>query len=517
MSVRRHALLLAFVAVVFAPFALQALVTKTAPAPDANALELRIVTPHELDIRRSYAAAFSSWHEQRFGRSVRVVYLTPQGTNDMIRLLRDAYGTAGLRAQEPRPEEATVRVGIDLAWGGGDITFERELRPFLKPLALAADVLSAAFPERDLAGVPLYDLATPKPHWVGVALSSFGIVFNAELFAALGRAPPATWQDLAHPDLAGLVAMADPTRSGSAAVAYMIVLQRAMADEQLEAERMAEVTDQALTDTERDAAIARGYHAGLQTLTKIAANARYFSDAATRPCDDVGQGDAAAAMAIDFYARVLADEVGEDRVSYVAPVGATALAPDPIAVLYGTLGDREVLANRFVEFLLSPEGQRLWNLRREASPFLQRSLRRLPVRRDVYRDRTQWADDTDPFETAQGFNLRKDWMSLFRETRELWAAAWIDNHGALRQTYHDVLAVPDAARRADLLDRLSELPIEMAEVAASKARREALEQAGASSGADVRLLQAELRLSWAKRFAAHYLRVREAALTAGPQ
>lgn len=507
MSARRYLWLLAFFAVLGAPFALRVLLAKdlegTGGSVDAT-LELRIVTPHELDIRRSFAAAFSSWHEQRYAAPVRIVYLTPQGTNDMIRYLRDAYGTSGLRAQEPKPPETQIRVGIDLVWGGGDVTFDRELRPFLKAVNLPAALLSVAFPARDLAGVPLYDVSEPVPHWVGVALSSFGIVYNAQLFRALGRPMPATWTDLAAPELSGLIGMADPTRSGSAAVAYMMVVQRAMADAQQDLLDH----DAAPSPEARQRALAEGYHAGLQTLTRIAANSRYFSESASRPCDDVGQGDATAAMAIDFYARMLADVVGGDRVHYVAPVGATAVTPDPIAVLYGTLGEREVLANRFIEFLLSPEGQRLWNLRPEASPFLRRSLRRLPIRRDVYADRNGWADDTDPFESAHGFNLKKEWMALFRDTRELWAAAWLDNFGVLTQTLRTILALPDAIVREQLLAELADLPIDMAEVAAVKAQREALER---QHTGDVRLRQAQVRLEWSKRFAAHYQSVADRA------
>ena len=98
------------------------------------------------------------------------------------------------------------------------------------------------------------------------------------------------------------------------------------------------------------------------------------------------------------------------------------------------------------------------------------------------------------------------------ETRELWAAAWLDNHLALQHAYRAVLSVPDAERRRALLLELSNLPIEMDEVAAVKARREQLERQSAEpaqhvSRADVRLAQARVRLDWARRFAAHYAKV----------
>jgi iron(III) transport system substrate-binding protein len=512
MNTGRFVFPLVFVAILVGPFAFQPWVGRaTAPATDST-LELHIITPHEQDIRRTFGAAFSAWHGEHYGQTVRVVYLTPQGTNDMIRYLRDAFGASGLHASAPKPAEDSVHLDIDLAWGGGDVTFDRELKPFLKAVKLAPGVLSNAFPERDLAGLPMYDAANPTPLWIGAALSSFGIVFNAELFRAMGLPAPTTWSDLANPALAGFIGMSDPTHSGSAAFAYMMVLQSAMADAERALQANAE--REPATAEQKARALDEGFQTGLQTLTRIAANSRYFADTASRPCDDVGQGDSAAAVAIDFYARVLAEKVGDERVRYIAPRGATAITPDPIAVLYGTVGEREVLANRFIEFLLSPEGQRLWNLKRDASPFVQRSLRRLPIRRDVYADRTGWADDTNPFEDADGFNVRKEWLSLFRETRELWAAAWLDNHSYLSAAYDEVRAVPDPNLRDALLNELTALPITMSELASAKAQREELERASSGPNTDARLTTARVRLDWANRFRKHYEAVREHAAAA---
>src|SRR5690606_20130872 len=74
---------------------------------------------------------------------------------------------------------------------------------------------------------------------------------------------------------------------------------------------------------------------------------------------------------------------GGSRIRWVAPRGGTSLSVDPVAVFRGA--PRPDIAQEFVRFCLSDEGQLLWNLRvgepggpREASP------RRLPVRRDLY-------------------------------------------------------------------------------------------------------------------------------------
>jgi iron(III) transport system substrate-binding protein len=508
----RIALLGAFFAVLFAPFAVRALLPKADDTRATNldaALELRVITPHQRDIRQTFERGFSEWHRARFGKAVRIVYLSSGGTNDIVRYLSDFYGSRRDPTTGELPPESALTPDVDVAFGGGDSTFERELKPFLKPVNLPPGTLEAAFPSPDLAGVPLYERTKggTAPRWVGTVLASFGVVYNPELYRALRLPPPTTFTDLARPELVNMVALADPTRSGSAAVAYMMVLQRSMADEErafLDARGERVATPTTSSDPAYLAAVARGFHAGMGNLLRIAANARYFTDSGGRPPSDVGQGEAAAGMAIDFYARVLADEIGDERLVYVAPKAATAVTPDPVAVLYGVRGEREKLANRFIEYLLSPDAQRLWNLKAGTSPYLVRSLRRLPIRRDVYEDRRNFADDTNPFEAAHDFNLRGDWMRLFRDTRKVWAAMFMDAGPGLSRAYAAVLAVKSPRERAALLERLADVPVQMAEIAREKAILDALEAERDRAAEDPRLVATRQRHAWAARFRAHY-------------
>jgi iron(III) transport system substrate-binding protein len=516
---RLYLFIAAFFAVLLAPFVLQSVVQENPdhrPEQSGEVLELRIITPHNQEIRRAFELAFSDWHRQHYGRGVAITYLSPGGTNDISRYLRDLYGTYRDAQGKLVPEEQ-VSSGIELVWGGGDYTFERDFKPLLKPLQLSPGTLREAFPQSDLAGVALYDPDTiahgSAPKWVGIVLSSFGLIYSPDFYAALQLPAPDSWDDLARPELKGLLALADPTRSGSAAVVYMMVLQRAMET----AERGWLRAHPELGDGERSAlrpadesspgyrdALARGWKEGMRTLLLMAANARYFGDSASRPCVDVGDAEAAAGVAIDFYARVFQDQIGKQRITYYAPRGATAITPDPIGILYGTRGERELLANRFVAFLLSSEGQRLWNLDAGQSPYVPRSLRRLPVRRDVYLDRKGWADDENPFELAQGFNLRQRWMRQLGKLVPIWAAAWIDGKPELDRAYAAVLAVSDPARRELLRQRLADLPIELQELTGPSAD-------GSASGQDARLRAARERTGWSTRFRDHYLSVLQAA------
>ncbi len=501
---RRYCFLILFALVLVTPFVMRQVLVRDfdkGAGEGGDGLSLVIVTPHNQDIRRAFAGAFSDWHLARYGSRVGIVYRTPGGTNDIVRMLRGTYGTERMRTKDGalRPEEEVAEVvDIDLVWGGGDVTFEGELKPYLKPLKIDGELFKAAFPKPDLNGVALYEKTKDGagPRWVGVVLSSFGIIYNPQLYETLELEAPKTWADLGRPELAGLVALADPTRSGSAAVTYMMAIQRAMADAE-ESLSPAERKDEAVYH----AALARGWKEGMKTLVHVAANARYFTDSASQVPNDVGNGDAAAGVAIDFYARVYEQEIGSDRIRYVAPRGATAITPDPIGILYGVIGERELMANRFVEFLLTAEGQRLWNLKGGESPYLQRSLRRLPIRADVYADRRGWADDVNPFEESDGFNMRGAWMKLFSDIRPVWAAAWIDSRSALDEAYRAILEVKDVQKRDGFLEKLSDLPITMGDLEDQNKTRKRMEK----DGKDARLWMTKQRIEQARRFREHYL------------
>jgi ABC-type Fe3+ transport system substrate-binding protein len=510
---RRYVYILLFLAALATPFLLRRAVTRAQPSTSASAdaARLIVVTPHNQDIRREFARAFSDWHQRRFGKSVVIDYRVPGGTNDIKRQLEHHYRGYQRAGREPA-------AAFDVAWGGGDYFFSVELQPrdglqILQPMELDPKLLAEAFPQPALAGVKLYDQPKPEagkapgPKWVGTCLSSFGIVYNADVFQSLGLPAPTGWHDLTHEKLFGLVALADPTHSGSAAVSYMMVVQRAMADAEAQVFKQRPAL-QKLPQPEREkdpayrAAVAGGWRRGMGELLLIAANARYFTDSAQQVPSDVGNGEAAAGVAIDFLSRVYEQTVGPSRCKFVSPAGATAITPDPVAILVGVKGEQLQLATRFVQFLLSKEGQLLW-IKKPGTPGgpKERALRRPPVRRDLYTDRTDWTDDTDPFAEARGFNQRAEWNTLLGDTRMFWAAAWIDGREALRDAYGRVLREPEAARRAGLVAALAEVPVTMADVEAYSAERKRREQA---KDPTVEEWKARQRIEWGRRFREHY-------------
>src|SRR3954471_21075865 len=151
----------------------------SAPTQHASA-RIVVVTPHNQDIRREFAYAFSNWHQQKYGEPVEIDYRTPGGTNDIKRLLENTYGPYRDKDGRLPPD---VPADIDVVWGGGDYFFYSELRKLgspamnvLQPIRLDPALIAAAFPQDRLAGVRLYDAGKDPPTWIGVALSSFGIV-----------------------------------------------------------------------------------------------------------------------------------------------------------------------------------------------------------------------------------------------------------------------------------------------------------------------------------------------------
>jgi iron(III) transport system substrate-binding protein len=500
----RYVYLVLFALVLGLPFAMRHALVRESSVGSAqeNAQRLIVVTVHNGDIRREFARAFDAWHRARYGEGVVLDYRVPGGTSDMVHFLQG------------RPTDPQV------VWGGGDFTFYHDLQPIgvLQPMHLDAALFKSAFPRNALAGVRLYDptrdaRGLPAPQWVGVALSSFGIVYNPQLYRTLNLPPPAAWSDLANPKLSALVALADPAHSGSAAVAYMMVLQRAMADAESEflashpqAGALAKADLKKRSDYQ--AAIAAGWRRGMGQLLLIAANARYFTDASEVVPTDVGRGEAAAGMAIDFYARVTEGTVGADRARYVAPYASTAITPDAVGILWDVSGKPLELATHFVEFLLTRQAQRLWILLPgvPGGP-AERSLRRMPIRSDVYADQSGWADRFNPFDEAGGFNQRGEWMALMSDTRPIWDAAWIDSRDALLDAYSKILSVSDASRREGLLRELAEVPITMKDVEDRRAERMRTEAARG----DVFYWNAQQRIMWGDRFRAHYAKVANVA------
>ena len=442
----RIVILLLFLATLALPLLLAA--RPDAGPGDADARRLVIVTPHNEQIRYEFARAFSRWHEQQFGQPVTIDWRTIGGTADIIRALKSNYRT---KAKAGLEDEG---IGFDMMFGGGTYDFHYTLKPGIdapvldeqgrpvlddqgqprmrrvpltQPVArdeIGQALLDAAYPQPDIAGEMLYD---PDGHWWGVVLSSFGIVFNRDVLGYLDLPEPTTWSDLTDPRYDGWIALGDPSHSGSVKVTYNAVLQR------------------------------YGFERGAATLRRCFANARYFTDSSSKIPLDVSAGEAAAGMCIDFYGRYQSQVIGDgQRVGFVAPAGVTLVSADPIAILRGA-PHRET-AVRFIRFLLTEQGQALWDFR-VGDPWGPEKfeLRRAPIRPDIYRkypDRL--VDPVDPYEIARPVPVGAN--DFYSTIALLLHAMAMDIHDELRAAWAAINATRDPALRDRMIAEFDRMP-----------------------------------------------------------
>lgn len=480
--IKRIVIILTLVATVALPFILRPKKSGTTERTDDT---LVIITPHNEAIRHEYGRAFRAWYFARTGRQVTIDWRVIGGTSEIARFLEGEYTASFFNhwtnqlgkpwsnevqtafANHRLPSDASplarearatflaseVSCRIDLFFGGGTYDFIRQAQAgrlvdsgVMKrhPEWFTESVIPQTF-----AGEEYWDR---EGRWAGTVLSAYGIVFNRDSLKRLGfPGVPAQWDDLKDPRLRSEVALADPTKSGSIAKAFENVIQQKMQRRQAMLPPAAPGLDRTALEQQ---AVADGWNDGLQLLQLIGANSRYFTDTSQKPPIDVAAGNCAAGMCIDFYGRQQEEAVRRrdhsDRIGYISPVGGTVSSVDPIAVLRGA--PHRAVAEAFVDFALSIEGQKLWNFRPGTAGGPERfALRRLPVRRDFY-TQAEWKSlrsdpDDAPFDSQDQLIYHAAWTSgLFREMSFVIRVMCLDTHQELAAAWRAILAAPEPAR-----------------------------------------------------------------------
>jgi iron(III) transport system substrate-binding protein len=385
---------------------------------------LVILSPHNESIRKEFGEAFAAWWKLEKGRSIYVDWRTPGGTSE-IRMVIDA----GYKAAEETGREG---IGVDLFFGGGEPDFAGQARAGrLMPLNVFSEQ-----PWLFGEGGMIPEIFTGERYfaadkvWVGTCMSQFGICYNPDFVSRIGLEPPKEWQDLGDPGYAGSLALADPTKSGSVARTFELLVQGEM-QKSIKAGGTAE----------------EGWDEGLRLIQRMAANARYFTDSASKIPQDVGQGNAAAGMSIDFYGRSYADELktkdGRPRVVWIAPKGGTTMSADPIAVLKGA--PHPEIAQDFVKFCLSKEAQRIWFQKPgTAGGPRERALHRTPIRRDMYDPETlamTTMPGASPYEDEGNFTYDRALTGkVFNTLRQLVKVMCIDSHEEMKDAWDAIIA-----------------------------------------------------------------------------
>jgi ABC-type Fe3+ transport system substrate-binding protein len=355
--------------------------------------QLTIISPHPSDIQVEFERAFAAQNP-----GVKIKWLDQGGSSDDLNFVLSQF----------KGKDAGQGIGIDLFFGGGmDSFIDMENAGVLQPLSSDYKVPA------ELNGVPLRG---KNNVWVASALGGFGILYNKTLAQRDNLPVPATWADMANPKLQDRIALADPRHSGSAHMAYEIILQ------------------------------ANGWEKGWQVLTAMSGNARSYGQSASRLLDDVTSGEAVVAPAIDFYAASKIATSGADKLGYIEPRGQRVITPDPIALLRG--GPNPELAKKFIDFLMSPAGQKLWMLKKGVPGGPQNSeLFRLPAVPTAYKPLPKDSlIQSDPYSGKNDFVFDPKISAVRRRALDdLLGAVLIDNQSAIKARWK---STPDATRIA---------------------------------------------------------------------
>jgi len=455
---------------------------------------LVIITPHNEALRYEFGRGFREWYKARTGKSVNVDWRVIGGTSEITRFLEGEYDAAfqlfwtrklghawsievqsgyknhrlpadaSIAAKEARDVflKSEVGCGIDLFFGGGTPDFIKQ--------AQAGHLVSSGVLERhpewfgdkvipaEFSGERYWEA---RGLWIGAVLSNYGIISNRDSLKRLGVSEELRqWTDLANPRLVGEVALADPTKSSSIAKAFENIIQQQMQKRLLALRAANPGSEPAQLEVQ---AVREGWLAGLRLMQLIGANSRYFTDTSQKPTIDVAQGNSAAGICIDFYGRQQDEAVQRraesQRLAFVAPEGGTVNSVDPIALFRGA--DHREVAIAFIDYVLSMDGQKIWNLRPGTPGGPQRfALRRLPVRRDFYQQADLKALSSDPadnpYATIDQLIYRPAWTgNLFREMSFVIRVMCMDTHKELTAAWRAIIAAGEPADALAVLQDLS--------------------------------------------------------------
>jgi len=548
MIARATVILLGFAVILTIPYVLR----PAEEIPPADALRLVAISPHIEAIQYEFARAFSEWHKAKYGRPVVIDWRNIGGTSELARYIESEF-VAGFKlhwtrtlgktwdsraaasfndgkldaalASQPADSEpadvglaarraflgSNVGIGIDVFFGGGSFDHDRIARKgYIVDSGLARDHPDWLAPEiipQSLGGEVYYD---KQGRWYGACLTTFGICYNRDVLERLGIAkPPAEWADLADPRYYRQIALADPTKSGSIAKAFEMVIQQQMHQE-VEARKAA--AGDAWSPQQERQAVATGWVRAMHLIQRMAANSRYFTEGAGMVVTDVADGNAAAGMSIDYYTRFTAESVagrregdghgrrgdaetrgrgdketapadrglspqqsepllrrelveesvGESRLGFVTPIGGTSVSADPVAMFRGAPNPE--VARHFIEFVMSPEGQKLWDYRVGAPGGPVRyCLRRLPIRKDMYtpQHRRYMADPVeDPYAIAARMTYRPEWTAgLFNFLRPYVQSMAIEPHAELQAAWHAVIQSGGPGAQPEAMRTLGAMPL----------------------------------------------------------
>jgi ABC-type Fe3+ transport system substrate-binding protein len=317
-----------------------------------------ILTPHTEEVRNEFSILFQNWYREKFNKQVFLDWRNVGGSSDTLRFIRSEYAS--------KPEG----IGLDVLFGCGvDPYYDLKMEGILASCPLGNDTLLSIPASHH--GTLLRD---PDSYWYGVTIATFGILHNLRVLEYNALPQARRWNELTNPKLQGWISLSDPRNSGSMYSMMEAILQ------------------------------SYGWERGWRILTGMAANSESIGRYATDPPRQTTYGNSASSICIDFYGFTQVSSAGKENMLFVIPEDFSVLSPDCIALLKGA--PQPDVAKRFIELVLSEEGQKVWMLPVGVPGGPSKSsLFRMPVRKDVYENCSTYSPLTiSPYESHKGTN-----------------------------------------------------------------------------------------------------------------
>ena len=485
--------------------------TSNVPAED----RLVVISPHWEGIQYEFERAFKEHiRETEDNREIDIEWFdVGGGTSTIKRYLEQEYQKYMGR------KNSKGGVGIDVLFGGGTELYLEFSKPrpgpdgkiggppilasYRPPPELLDQIPETLTPSRAPGGIRIYDR---NGRWYGAALSAFGIVYNKRIVEQARLLTPEDWEDLAAPRAFGWVASGDPSTSGSVHLMYELILQSygfergyalicrmggnvaAFDEGGASAPRAVGIGQMAYgmcIDFYGQAEVAH-VGAGLlftvpwvdfQDDVKWGVLSQELRDEFKKHKIDIPESVMIETKNEGKKWRITAEDetyivkkkdetlniYGADDVAFILPRGLTVITADPIAILQGA--SNQELAEKFVDFVLSREGQKLWFLKRgeDGGPETF-ELNRLSVRRDLYEDYLE-TDSTNitynPYDYAEQTRGKRPYNSKLAGRRwdvinALFLSTIIYPHDELKAAWSALIA---AGRPEDIMDDFSACPV----------------------------------------------------------
>ncbi|NLO81035.1 MAG: extracellular solute-binding protein [Xanthomonadaceae bacterium] len=284
------------------------------PAAAAEIGTLTVVSSFPPSLYEPFRAAFEARHPQW---RLRIINRKTSSAIDYVRSDRGAQ--------------------VDVFWASAPDAFEvlktHGLLAVLRPRAVDAP--------KTIGGFPIND---PDGHYLGFALSGYGVFWNQDYLERHGLPPPQDWRDLTDPRYARHIALTPPSRSGTMHLMVEAMLQ------------------------------SLGWEQGWALLQEIGANAATLTARSFSVVEGVARQRFGLGITIDFLGLTYSAKNPHSHFSY--PQGGIFL-PASVAILKAS--PNRAAAEAFVDFLLSAPGQEL---------LLHPEILRMPVSRRAYAQAT---------------------------------------------------------------------------------------------------------------------------------